>query len=281
VKALSHGTPVIDGYSTGTFDLALSDGQYDLAKAPGVALLAVGPTFVLDRTGALEAVVSVTGIPREDADLWALAVIVCALVAALTLVLVARLGDEVAKGCGVAAAVTLGSQRSSCPLRLSSSHTSRRGARVRRVRDPLAPTWAVAALAAGTLAGAAVTVEYPLAMAAVMLGVYAVTAGDWLRRGRTYVAGLAMGVSPLLAYNTWALRLPLHFPYEDALPIDGRTRARVRGMRRRRHTHRTAAGGGMGCLGGAAGNRDGARVRTLCPARRRRLRVRVAGRTPG
>jgi hypothetical protein len=70
VKALSHGTPVIDRHSTGTFDLAFSDGHYYSAKAPGVALLAVGPYFVLDRTGALEAVVSVTGIPREDADLW-------------------------------------------------------------------------------------------------------------------------------------------------------------------------------------------------------------------
>ena len=108
VKALSHGTPVIDRDSAGTFDLAYSDGRYYSAKAPGVALLAVGPYYVLDRTRALDAVVRVTGIPREDADLWALAVIVCALAAGITLVLVARLGDEVARGYGIAAAVTLG-----------------------------------------------------------------------------------------------------------------------------------------------------------------------------
>ena len=78
------------------------------AKAPGVGLLAVGPYYALDRTRSLDAVVRVTGIPREDADLWALAVIVCALAAGVTLVLVARLAAGVARGYGIAAAVTLG-----------------------------------------------------------------------------------------------------------------------------------------------------------------------------
>jgi hypothetical protein len=222
VKALSHGTPVIDDYRAGTGDLAFSDGHYYSAKAPGVALLAVGPYFLLDRTGALEAVVSVTGIPREDADLWALAVIVCALAAALTLVLVARLGDEVARGYGVAAAVTLGLATLFLPFStLLFDHVPAAAlafaafAILWQRRGP----WS--AFAAGVLAGATVTVEYPLALAVVALGVYAITAGDRLRRGLAYSAGVVIGVSPLLVYNSWAFGSPLHFPYEDALPIAG------------------------------------------------------------
>jgi hypothetical protein len=140
----------------------------------------------------------------------------------LTLVLVARLGDEVAHGYGVAAAVTLGLATLFLPFTtLLFAHVPaaalafsafavlwlRRG------------TWA--ALAAGVLAGAAVTVEYPLALAALALGLYAISAGNWLRRGIAYAGGVLIGVSPLLAYNTWAFGSPLHFPYEDALPIAG------------------------------------------------------------
>jgi hypothetical protein len=222
VKGLSHGTPIIDDYRAGTGDVAFSDGHYYSAKAPGVALLAVGPYFLLDRTGALEAVVSVTGIPREDADLWALAVIVCALAAVLTLVIVVRLGDEVARGYGVAAAVTLGLATLFLPFStLLFDHVPAAAlafaafALLWQRRGP----WS--AFTAGVLAGATVAVEYPLALAVVALGVYAVAAGDRLRRGLAYIGGVAVGVVPLLVYNTWAFGSPLHFPYEDALPIAG------------------------------------------------------------
>ena len=222
VKALSHGTPVIDRYSAGTFDLAYSDGHFYSAKAPGVALLAVGPYFLLDRSGALDAVVRVTGIPREDADLWALAVIVCALAAALTLLLVTRLGDEVAKGYGVAAAVTLGLATLILPFStLLFDHVPAAALAFAAFAILWLRRGLWAGLAAGILAGAAVTCEYPLALAAVALGVYGITAGDRIRRGLMYIGGLAIGVSPLLLYNTWAFGSPLHFPYEDALPIAG------------------------------------------------------------
>ena len=76
--------------------------------------------------------------------------------------------------------------------------------------------------AAGVLAGAAITVEYPLALAAVGLGLYALTA----RRPGPPRPGVRREASPsasrpLLLYNTWAFGSPLHFPYEDALPIAG------------------------------------------------------------
>jgi hypothetical protein len=71
VKALSHGTPVIDRYRGETGDLAFHDGHYYSAKAPGVALLAVGPYVLLDRSGALDRMARASGIGRNDVDLWA------------------------------------------------------------------------------------------------------------------------------------------------------------------------------------------------------------------
>ncbi|HEU0303476.1 MAG TPA: hypothetical protein VFR32_02740 [Gaiellaceae bacterium] len=222
VRALSHGTAVVDDYREGTGDLARHDGHYYSAKAPGVALLAVGPYVVLDRTGALDAVSRATGIHRDDVDLWALAAIVCALAAAITLVLVRRLGDEVARGYGIAAAVTLGLATLLLPFAtLLFAHVPAAALAF----GAFALLWLRgapwAALAAGVLAGMAVTVEYPLALAAVVLGLYVITEEDRLRRGLAFAAGVAAGVSPLLAYNAWAFDSPLHFPYEDALPIAG------------------------------------------------------------
>jgi hypothetical protein len=223
VRALSHGTPVVDRYRGETGDLAEHDGHLYSAKAPGVALLTVAPYLVLDRSGGLEALARVTGIPRDDVDLWALAVMVCALGAAVTLVLVSRLGNNVAPGYGSAAAVTLGLATLLLPFStLLFAHVPaaalafaafavlwwRRG-----------DLWAT--VAAGALAGLAVTVEYPLGIAAVGLGLYAITRGDALRRGLAYAAGLAAGVCPLFLYNWWAFGSPLHFPYEDALPVAG------------------------------------------------------------
>ena len=222
VQALSHGTPVIDPKSAGTFDLAFSDGHYYSAKAPGLALLAVGPYFVLDRSGVLDGIASATGIPREDADLWALAVVVCALAAAFTLVLVTRLGDEIAPGRGIAAAVTLGLATLLLPFStLLFGHVPAAALAF----SAFALLWLRggpwSAFSAGVLAGAAVTVEYPLAVAAVGLGLYTLAGSGAVRRSVAYAGGVVAGASPLLFYNWWAFGSPLHFPYEDALPIAG------------------------------------------------------------
>ena len=200
----------------------MHDGHYYSAKAPGVALLAVGPYFVLDRSDTADAVSRVTGIPRKDVDLWALAAIVCALAAAITLVLVWRLGDDVASGYGIAAAVTLGLATLVLPFStLLFAHVPAAALAFSAFAVLWLRSGPWAALAAGALAGAAVTVEYPLALATLALGLYAISAEDRLRRGIAYAAGVAIGVSPLLAYNTWAFGSPLHLPYEDALPIAG------------------------------------------------------------
>jgi hypothetical protein len=222
VRALSHGTPVVDRYRGETGDLARHDGHLYSAKAPGVALLAVGPYVVLDRSGGLAAFSRFTGISRDDVDLWALAVIVCALAAALTLVLVSRLGNDVAPGYGIAAAVTLGLATLLLPFStLLFAHVPAAALAFAAFAVLWQRRGLWTTLAAGALAGLAVTVEYPLGIAAVALGMYAMARAGALRRGLAYGAGLAAGVSPLFLYNWWAFGSPLHFPYEDALPVSG------------------------------------------------------------
>ncbi len=230
VRSLSHGTPIVDDTWEGTGDLAEHDGHLYSAKAPGVALLAVGPYFVLDRTGVLEGIADLTNTPRADVDLWFIAALVCALLAGVALVLVGRLGDLVAPGYGIAAAATLGLGTLLLPFAtLVFAHVPA-GA---LAFSAFAILWlrrgAVATVAAGVLAGLAVTVEYSLGIAVVALGLYAVCRGDLVRRGGAFAAGALAGVIPLFAYNWWAFDSPLHFPYEDARPIFG-TNANDRGL---------------------------------------------------
>jgi hypothetical protein len=106
------------------------------------------------------------------------------------------LGDEVANGYGVAAAVTLGLATLFVPFstllfaHVPAASLAFAAFAILWLRDG---QWA--ALAAGVLAGTAVTVEYPLALAAFGLGLYVVTTRDFAARGLTYIAGLAIGVN--------------------------------------------------------------------------------------
>ena len=59
VRALTHGTAVVDPYHRESKDLSWYRGHYYSTKAPGLAFLTVGPYFLLDRSGIL-------GSPRES-----------------------------------------------------------------------------------------------------------------------------------------------------------------------------------------------------------------------
>ncbi len=81
---------------------------------------------------------------------------------------------------------------------------------------------------AGGLAGLAVTTEYPLLIAAAIVGLYVLarsgaTLRDPARRAVAYAAGALAGVAPLLLYNAWAFSNPLHMSYADAVSQPGLT----------------------------------------------------------
>jgi hypothetical protein len=65
------------------------------------------------------------------------------------------------------------------------------------------------------LAGLAVTVEYPLAVIAVVVGLYALSRGWRASRLAAYAFGAFGGVLPLLLYQWWAFGSPFHFAYTD------------------------------------------------------------------
>ncbi|MDP1849695.1 MAG: hypothetical protein Q8K79_18050 [Solirubrobacteraceae bacterium] len=78
---------------------------------------------------------------------------------------------------------------------------------------------------AGLLAGLAVVCEYPLAITAGIVGLYALMprAPGLVRRALAYGGGLAAGVAPLLAYQWWAFGSPLHLAYDNAIATPGRS----------------------------------------------------------
>ena len=65
--------------------------------------------------------------------------------------------------------------------------------------------------------------EYPLAITAGIVGLYALTPGvpGLVRRALAYGGGLAAGVAPLLAYQWWAFGSPLHLAYANAVAKTG------------------------------------------------------------
>ena len=75
---------------------------------------------------------------------------------------------------------------------------------------------------AGLVAGAAVLFEYPLAMLAGALAVYALARRGW-RSAILFLCGTTISALALLAYNRWAFGSFTHFSYKAAVIITGNT----------------------------------------------------------
>jgi hypothetical protein len=229
VRALADGTPVVDRYRDETGDVAWHDGHYYSAKAPGLAFATVPVYVVLDAVGARDALGRVPGAADSTVGtLWALGLAGCVLPALVLLLLVRRVADTLEPGLGVAAAVALGLGTLLLPfatlffahaLSAALGFAAFAVVWLERRRPGRMQIGAVAA--AGLLAGLAVTVEYPLALAGAIVGVLALAAGDVLRRGLAYAGGVALGVAPLLAYQWWAFGSPFHLAYRDAVLVGG------------------------------------------------------------
>jgi hypothetical protein len=261
-KALSHGTAQIDPWHWETHDIAWYDGHYYSVKPPGLViatlplyegLRAVGAEraassarvraesdggapwsarvlpiesygYNLSRTIAARAAIADTA-PMT----WALGLLGVLLPVLALLGLVARMTNRVAPGTGTAAALTLGAGTMILPFStlyfshvLSALLAFAAFALVWREREGPASRQRRLALA-GLLAGLAVVCEYPLAIAAIVVGIYAISrrGGGWLRRGVAYGAGAIAGVAPLLAYQWWAFGSPLHTSYVGAVAKTG------------------------------------------------------------
>ena len=226
VRALAQGTPTIDETRNeigdlGTGDVTLVDGHYYSNKAPGLALATLPAFFVVEAVG-----MRTTGDPTRV--VWALHVWSIALAAVLLLLLVRRVADGFAPGYGTTTALTLGVGTLVLPFStLYFAHVlgatlgfAAFAALWNERRGP--PRTSLVALA-GLLAGCAVAVEYTVAIVGLVLWLLVLARPPRLRRALAYVAGVALGVTPLAAYNLWAFGSVAHFSYEEnqVEPIGG------------------------------------------------------------
>jgi hypothetical protein len=262
VRALSNGTAKIDPYHWETKDESWYRGHYYSVKSPLLPAMTLPVYDALKANGGARWAYDTALHARENhswrwrpsalpGDLygrnrirtyhvrgrveaatplvWVLGLFGCVLPAFGLMLLVRRLGDRLEPGYGVAAAVTLGLCTMVLPFStLYFSHVLAAllgfaaFALLWRERDA-APRGRFALVAvAGLLAGLAFATEYPLALAAAVLGVYAILGhGSRVRRGLVYGAGALVGALPLFAYNLWAFGSITHLSYANAVKQQG------------------------------------------------------------
>jgi hypothetical protein len=217
VRSLADGTPTIDRYRETTLDVAYYRGHYYAAKAPGLAFVDLPLYVALRGVGIAHAAASNAPTRTDIATVWLIGLWSALLPALVLLVLVTRVAEELAPGFGVAAAATLAGATLLLPFsELLFAHS-------------LSALFGFASFAliwkrrapglAGLLGGLAICVEYPLALAAILLCAYAARQGA--RRAVEYAAGAAVGLVPLALYDWWAFGSPTHLSYRDALSVTG------------------------------------------------------------
>ena len=210
VQALTAGTPVVDERSIEYCDVSYWQARYYSNKAPGLAVLAV-PVYAGLR--------ALDSVPKDEVrGIWALNLWAVVLPMMLLLFLVARAAQRVAPGSGPLAAVTLGAATICLPFAtLFFSHVTAAAlgfaAFMLLWGERRGPPRNVTVLAAGAIVGLSGTVEYPMAIFAVVLGGYAMWRAPYARRALVFTAGAAAGILPLLLYNRWAFGSFTHLSY--------------------------------------------------------------------
>jgi hypothetical protein len=210
VRAFDRGTPIIDRYRHTTGDRAIYPHHFYSDKAPGLGFL-LTPVYHLARaTGAIR--------PAGFSAVHLIVVFGCVLPAALMLLCAYWLVEKRDPGQGAAVAITLGLGTLLLPFAtMLFSHVLSAFLgfaafcllwRERERGGGLA--WIVAG---GVLAGYAISTEYPLALLALLLGLYVAWRKAPAKAVLAYGAGVFVGLVPLLLYDWWAFGSPFHLSY--------------------------------------------------------------------
>lgn len=221
-RALDRGTAQIDPDHKLTGDKTFKHGHWYSPRAPGLAIASLPLYEAFEGTGVTHHYRKHIGGRNNNELIWLMTLWGSMLPAMAMMLLVFRVAERVEPGFGAPAAVTLG--LGTLVLTFTTvlfSHVLSAclafGAFALLFRERAGPArgglWPVAF--AGALAGYAVTTEYALFLVAVVLGIYAVSSGDLVRRAGAYLAGAAAGVVPLALYNHLAFKSVFHIGYAD------------------------------------------------------------------
>jgi hypothetical protein len=259
VRALDGGTATIDPWHWETRDISWYKGHYYSVKAPLLPALTLPVYKVLEQfdtqkwayetaknarrnhawrwrpTATPQGLYGskrlrtyhVRGrIEQSTPIIWILGLFGNVLPALGLMLLVRWAADKLEPGYGTATAVTLGLGTMVLPFStLYFSHVLAAllafAAFALLFRERAGPPklWLVAL--AGVVSGLAFTAEYPLAVAGAILGLYAISRGDRIKRGLVYAGGCVAGALPLFAYNLAAFGSLTHFSYADAVKRQG------------------------------------------------------------
>ena len=267
VKALGDGTAQIDKYHWETRDKSWINGHFFSVKAPGLPMIATPAYLLLKAAGAEQVSTSAADRARRGGAklwtykalnvsaygydsararavtrqlevqaplVWSIGLLVSVLPALGLLLLIRKVAERLRPGYGTVSALTLG--MATMVLVFASQFFGHMlaslvifAAFALLMRERRGPPRLALVVLAGVLAGLAVTVEYPIALAGAAIGVYAMLRGDlpgaglWpkLARGAAYAAGVVIGVAPILAYNQWAFGSPSTNSYSNAVDVQG------------------------------------------------------------
>jgi hypothetical protein len=220
-RAIANGHADIDAHANETCDLVKVGNHFYAAKAPLMDMWSAPWYLLLHAAGAVpknpNAALSypgaMLGVPLRA--IWQIGLWAVVLPALGLLLLVRRTVERLEPGLGTAAAVILGLSTLVLPFSallfahvpatalafLSFSLLFGRDAGRLRVA------------AAGAAAGLAVSTDLPLAVPALLLGLYAASRSPHVRRLIAFGVGGFVGLLPLLAFDWWAFGSPFHLPY--------------------------------------------------------------------
>jgi hypothetical protein len=221
IRSIAAGRPSIDRYANETCDLVSVNGHYYAAKGPALDLWTAPYYLLLHAAHAVPANPNahlsypdaMAGIPLRA--VWQIGLWAVVLPALGLLILLRRTVDRLEPGLGIAAAAILGLATLVLPFStLLFAHVPAAALAFLSFallfghdRRPLRVA------AAGAAAGLAVATDLPLAVPAVVLGLYAAAGAPRVRRLAAFAAGGAVGLLPLWIFNLWAFGNPLHLAY--------------------------------------------------------------------
>lgn len=220
-RSIAEGHPYIDRYRNETCDLVYTHGHYYAAKGPALDLWAAPFYLVLRAAGAvppnpnakLGYPDAMAGVPLRA--VWQIGLWAVVLPALGLLVLLRRTVERIEPGLGTACAVVLGLGTLVLPFStLLFAHVPAAALAFLSFALLLGrERSALRTAAAGAAAGLAVAVDLPLALPAVLLGLYAAVPAPRLRRLAAFGAGGLAGLAPLFAFDAWAFGNPLRLSY--------------------------------------------------------------------